>query len=284
MPTVLRWSESVRLVLLPLTLPLAVLWSGLPRSGGGLMVLAHALLILFYAAQLDAAALAARRDPPLALFRGRERLDLSVVRGVRTLLAGAIVLALAALVFVQWRLGVFATGAFLVIALVAGRAFRPGDHRRATVFWPEITWPLFMLIIPALVIGAQSSGGDMPADAAAPPVPGTEGPAWSMPRPVLGATVLGGIHLAAYAVLCQIRDRATTGADTVVLFVLLFASIALGVWGVEAAWWGWPAPVIASCGAILAVFALARGDEGYAVGGWTLSSAAAAIALALTAM
>lgn len=280
MPTLLRWIESSRLYLLVFTLPYALMWSILPRSGGGLMVVIHALLVLFYGAHLDAAALSAGRDPALALFRGRERFDAGVVRGVRTLLAGALILSLIAMTIIQWQVGMFATGVFLCVALVAGRIYRP-TARSASLFWPEITWPLFMLIVPALFIGAQAGAGSSSAAV------GETVPAWSMPRPILGATVLGAVNLAAYALLCQVRDRAggqRTLGDTVILLVLLFAAAMLGVWGVEAAWWRWPGAVIGAWGALLTIFTLAREHTGYAVGVWTLTSGGVGLALSLTSI
>lgn len=284
MATPLRWAESLRLYLLLIVTPIAFLWAALPNSGGPLMVLTHALLVLFAGVMLDAAAFGARREPALMLFRGRERLDESVVLGGRTLITGALVLALLALTVIQWKLGLFAAGVFLALLIAAGMTPR---RRAGSAAWPELLWPLNMLIVPAIIIIAQHAPPEVAGQ------PGTLADLFDEQRALLASTALAAIMLSGYTLLCLDRDRAASRdpsrSSAVMFAVVLAAAIAVSCWGafgssrdVFAPMWGWPVPMLIAWGGVLTVFNLARNADGYATGAWFATGVLASWSMMLT--
>ena len=67
MGRLLRTVEALRLYVILLTTPYAILWADATHSGGWVMVVVHALLVLCYALSLDLAAQRAGMDPRLSL-------------------------------------------------------------------------------------------------------------------------------------------------------------------------------------------------------------------------
>lgn len=283
-----RWSATLRLDLLFFSLPYAALWSELPRSGGTLMVLMHALLMLLYGCSLALGALAARREPTVALLPGRELLDDDLAHHALMFLGVMSAVVVLGLLIAQWRLGLVALASGGLILWLGGTANRATPPRSLK---PEVLWPLAMLILPALLIGAQSASG-------LPPSAGGEAPSarWSMPRPVWGATLLGAIMLMNFVLLTQLRDEHSDravgrgslavnpgrGMAAVCALAASFIGIALACWGASDQWWSWITPALVAYGTVLSAAAQAVGRDERAIQIWTLTHACTAAAMLFT--
>ncbi|HVZ94151.1 MAG TPA: hypothetical protein VG797_06545 [Phycisphaerales bacterium] len=287
MRPVLRRIGSLRWHLVLLTLPYALLWKDLPGSGGATFIIVYAMLVLYYGTNLDLSTVAARRDPPIALFRGRETLDPDFLAAARTFLIGLIIIGLIGLTIIQWRLGLVATAMFFFIMFFGGVFARSGKPRS---FWPELLWPITFLIFPAFVLGAQGDPATSMTDEAIAPRQ------WSMPRPMQAATVLGAMLLCAYILICQLRDRiadASIGLKTpatlsrasgaAILGLILFAVIGLACWGAAGPLWTWLVPALIAWGAVLTILALAREADGWAAGTWAATAILTGFTLAASA-
>ncbi len=296
MRSVKLWIGTLRLWVLPLTLPYALMWASVEGSGGAWMVAAHSALVLMYFLSLDQTFLREQLDPRMGLLRDRFVASASLIGAVRAASVVVSLVCAAVLLFIEFDLALVAFIAAALIALRVSSATRREGVRRFVL--GELTLPLAAIIFPALVIGADQWGreldaqqGDRIASATA-----TVSPA-SMGADILGSSVLGALLLGSFALLCLIRDEAHDRAQglrtSATLFgrdgaalaqmVWLALSVVVAVYGVGAGWWpgfGWLVAAFVGVASLVSVWSLARHDVRRAVGVWYLASSAASIVMA----
>ena len=325
MSTITRFLLSLRLPMILFSLPYALLWARFDGSAAAVMVLAHTALLLFYCTRFDGHVLAEGQDPRLDLTRDPDsRLRLIVQRG--EVLSGAIaVLATLVLLVVNWRLAVLAGAAFALIALTTRGVLGRNSKRRFVA--AAIVWPAVLLIAPAFFIGAQGWQGtaettgptetvalidvamqgdteagepltDEPADAPSETDAIVEVAAEAQPMtmPVVRATLLGSLMLAAFVILCLVRDEssdrslglrtiATTfgrfTAGTAVI-TCLAAATGLACWGASVGDWHWAVPMVGAWSAMGVGMLMALRMDDHTVGILWLGHAVMACTLVAT--
>lgn len=275
MGRVLTVFGSLRVPVLLFALPYSMLWMGVSDSGGWLMVLAHAALVLFGFAGVDASMLRRGMEPRLVLKRGSDWFDLRVIEVSRAVLGIAALILGFALLFVQWKIGLVA-----LVALVAMEVCADGINdrwRRRRFAWAEWTLPLAMVVAPAMLIGASAKSRAARLDvmleeaqrkvrefetAVTPEVRDAAEARVAelamalkqtvlMSHGVVAATVLGALAMGAYVLLCLRRDEMLDRGERLVttptrfgrpfagvlLVVMLGAAIGIAAAGVSAGWW-----------------------------------------------
>lgn len=280
-----RVIETWRLPLLLLVTPMAIVWARSPGSGGALMVIAHALLVLLYALSLDAAFMREGLDPRLGLTRDRFRIDPLRSRGARTLVAVALVPVAIGLLVIAPRIGVLTVAAAVIIALSTANARGPGASRR--FFLAEVVWAVVALIGPALFIGLAGWNAGRNA---------TEPPVGVMPEADVAGTLVAALMLGGYILLCLIRDERIDRIDgqrttaTVItrpgaaglLAVWALGAVALAAWGAAAGSWDWPVAAVCAWAALLTFWALGAERDSLAVGLWWTGSALTSVLLCVS--
>ncbi len=321
MGRVLTLFGSLRLPMLLFALPYAMLWMRASESGGWLMVMTHAALVLFGFAGVDASVLRRGGEPRLALRRNIDWFDLRTIEIARAIL-GIVALALGfALLFVQWKIGATA-----LLALVLMEIWSDGSAervRRSRFAWAEWILPLVVLIGPATLvqISAESRKDRLEimldnairddAELRVSAVNSEEATRAAdrvaelthrlaetqlLSHGVFWATIIGALALSVYVLLCLRRDepldrgeglrttatRLGRASTSFDVIVMLGALVLLAAYGAHHAWWGpWPA-VIAAWGAVLTAWASASRRDDTAVGAWFIAHLALAVSFSLT--
>lgn len=269
--------SSLRLAALAFSVPYAMMWSHADRSGGVLMAVAHALMLLYFLVTLTDNALDEGHDPRVALIRDRSLYNRGVTGVARVMLGMLSVLSgLLLLVSTPWA-GVAVLVATLLITVTAG----PLNALRGRRFeLAELTWPLAILILPVVLIkmfARQAAADDTTTQVLNPGV---------IPAATLGATMLAG-----YLLLCMLRDEAadrgiglrTTptllGRKGACATLLLWFGLAilLAGWGASRGYWHWSVTAVTGFGAIASAFLAGSRNDGWSVGVWWLAHLAAAI-------
>jgi len=285
MSSFVRIVSTWRLPLLLLVTPMAIVWARSPSSGGALMVIAHALLVLFYALSLDGAFLREGLDPRLGLSRDRFAIDPQRLSGARSLVAFALVLVTLGLLFVSLRVGVLAGAVGVLIALTTGSARSGGGSRR--FFLAELVWAVVALVGPALFIGL--AGWSVPAGE-----PGATERV--MPEADVAGTIVAAFMLGGYILLCLIRDERvdridglrttatvfTRGGAAGLLAIWALGAAALSAWGSAEGSWSWPVPAVCAWTALLTFWAVGAGRDELATRLWWLGSAATGVVLCVS--
>ncbi len=281
MPRLFRAIRTLRIDLLALTVPFAFVWATTSHSGGLVMVVTFALLVLLFALSFDLSLLSIGMDPRVSIARDRFQYNVELLERARGLTLSAVIIAALVLLFVQWGLAVFALlAAATTVVLLRNGAGRSGARR---LFLAEWLWPLAMLIVPMGIIwlwqwsDRQAGGGS----AGAPP----------LDAPAFAATILGALLLAAFILASLMHseqaDRASglrttpavAGRTTAeaVLFLVLSAAVLLAIAGVSAGWWGfWPAALTAAS-ALLALWSIGHRIDSIAPAIWWIGAAATGI-------
>lgn len=282
MASLVRIIETWRLPILLLVTPMAIVWARSPSSGGALMVIAHALLVLLYAMSLDAAFLREGLDPRLALSRDRYRIDPLRLGGARSLVAFALALVTLGLLFVSPRIGVLTGAAGVLIVMTTGSARGPGGTRR--FFLAELVWAVAALVGPALFIGLGAWGAVRAPGAA---------PTGVMPGADVAGTLVAAFMLGGYVLLCLIRDEQADRIDGLrstatvfgragaagLLAIWALGAVALSAWGSAHGAWGWPVAAVCAWSALLTFWAVGAARDALAVGVWWAGSAATGVLL-----
>ncbi|HBS28929.1 MAG TPA: hypothetical protein DEB06_05650 [Phycisphaerales bacterium] len=273
--------EAWRLTLLPLVTPMAIVWSVSPHSGGVLMVLAHALLVLFCATSLDAAFRRESLDPRLSPWRDRYRINPARAAGASAFIVFAMALVVIGLLFVAPRVGVLAGSSAALIALTTTRSARAARR----FMFAEWAWPLGALVGPALFIG-------LPGWSAAGPL---TAPQDAMPGSVVAGTIVAALMLGACVLLCLIRDERADRVDglrttpttfgrpaaAALLAVWVLAAAALAAWGAAEHAWGWPVTACCAWTALLTFWAVGAERDALAVGLWWTGASITSTLLAI---
>ncbi len=150
------WIIATRLWLLAFLLPPLLDWTGVTAPAlpglfgwtGVWFALAVVGIVLFRLARFDAATLAAGERPRLNLSRDRAAYSPTVLDRWSILVGGVALVSVAALLVVQFALGL----ALLVLSavwLVLNGPVRAGRRRRLTT--AEFFWPLAILVVPYVV-------------------------------------------------------------------------------------------------------------------------------------
>lgn len=148
--------------------------------------------------------------------------------------------------------------------------------RRWRLIFVEVIWPLAMLIAPMMIVGGVLLEGDEGLDA----------------RSVHG-TALFGLGLAAFLLLCMLRDQpldVSEGVRTavtqlgrsggvVLLFIVLSTAVLVGIRGVDADLWHWSVGTIVAIGGMATLLLVALDDEGDASCLWTVTMALSGVIL-----
>lgn len=313
---------SLRLPILLFALPYALLWMPTSESGGWVMVIAHAALVLFGFAGVDASLLKRGREPRLTLKRNSDYFDLRIIEIARAFLAIIALIAGFVLLFIQWKLGAIALIALVLMELGAD-GFSP-RWRRTRFAWAEWILPLAMLIAPAMAIAASAKSrlarllAEHQSALEAANSPQTEAAVnprmiedaharvdhleaqiqaiHLMPRWVMAATILGAIALGAFVLLCLRRDEMIDRGDQlrttptalgrafsgVVLALMLAALLIISALGVPEHWLTWHYMPIAAIGAMLTIWASAPHRDDLAAGAWYLTHLALILTLTIT--
>ncbi len=265
MSRLLRALRSLRIDLLALTLPYAIIWAQTSHSGGVVMAVAFSLLVLLFALSLDLNLLTLGMDPRVSTARDRFQFNVELVERARSLLLAAVAVVALVLVFVQWGLAVF-----VLLAAVATVVFlrdgidRAGARRLLLAEW---LWPLGMLLTPMAIIGLWQWSDRQSGSSASP------GSALALDAAAVGATFLGALLLAGFVLASLMRsenaDRAaglkTTPsavgrpAAEASLFLILGAAVILSIAGVAAGWWGFWAAALCSACAMLTLWTISHG-------------------------
>lgn len=280
MRRLLAFLQSTRLYLALFTVPPAVMWVGSVdgletglRGMGGLVVVAHTLLVLVHATGFDSATAGSGGSPRFALSRD-EDLFWPEVSSVTRWVCAAAVAVLAVLMAIPKPSAAVVTVVALVLVLVmTGGATR--GSRRFRLMFAEVLWPSLMLIVPMVVVGGLRST-PMPAGATA-------------------VTAVFALLLSMYVVLCEIRDQpldagqgmrtmatvAGRGVATVLLFLGFGAAILVGTRAATLAYWHWSAPGVMALAALVCMWSMPSRNEDAAPAMWMLASGYAAL-VALT--
>ncbi|MEZ6211126.1 MAG: hypothetical protein R3B46_07775 [Phycisphaerales bacterium] len=263
---------SLRIPMLLFAVPYALLWTRTSESGGWIMVIAHAALVLFAFAGVDASLIKRGREPRLTLRRASELFDLRVIEVAHAVLGITALIAGFVLLFIQWKLGAVVLVALVLMELGADGFSSRWRHNRFA--WSEYILPLVMLIAPAMLIAGSAKSrlarlhlqydaalekaesaktaisADLITDAhervrhLADQIDATH----LMPQPVVAATFLGALALAAFTLLALRRDemldrgenlrttptRAGRAFSSCILILMLAATCALAIYGVDA--------------------------------------------------
>lgn len=275
----LRTAEALRLYLLPLTVPYAILWAGIPGSGAWIMVITHALLVLLYAQSLDAACRSADLEPRLALTPDRHAFIGHAASIGRFLTIDVLIVFILVLLIIEPMLGVSAAMAMLAI-LVFIRNLNP---RQRWFMLAELWWAVLVMLVPLVLVMVRSANG-------------ADGSRIVVPPGTVAATLLGAAMLAAYIGLCLIRDEPLdrgAGLRTTAtvlgragavagVFLSLFLAIGVAAWGSSRGWWWWGAAAVGGWSALVAVYLLAIGHERRAVRLWWLGASVTAVLIVAT--
>ncbi|MEM8834884.1 MAG: hypothetical protein AAGD00_03585 [Planctomycetota bacterium] len=283
-----RILESIRLPMLAFSLPYVALWARHAGTGGWALLIAHAALLIFYLTSFDLSLLDEGRDPRFGVLRGRRHWSRTLASRARTIALAILALGVAMLLLVEVRVGLLA----LVSSVLAGlmsQGFGEGDGKSSAWysrdrFWlSELLWPVALLIGPALLLGvprwSDATGG---IDAAG---------RLPLTKAVMGFTILGGLMLGSYIMLCLVRDQRRDEADGLRTSATQWGrggAIAMCVWwmlssiwlasvGVNLGWWGWTTPMLVSYAALGAIIAVLSRLDGVAVALWWLGHSAIAL-------
>lgn len=296
MAGIARTLEGLRLTLLVVTVPYAALWAEFTGSGGWVMVLTYALLVLFYALRVDAAMTASGRDPRLGLLTDRFAMA-HVPTGIARFIVADLLVALAlVLVIVSPAVGVCSAVAMVLVLVWVRTGPDRRDVRRFQL--AEWWWPVCLLLIPMLIVGLQG----WIAQAAVPAEPsdgaGSAGAAASvdpMSARVIAATCLGALMLGVFAAVCQTRDeikdrgdgfRTTPtavgrGGAVMLILLLTFAAVWLAARGVGREWWGWHTTMYVAWTPAAVFAAMSANRDGIAAGLAWAGAATTALSVAM---
>lgn len=284
MSGLIRLIASLRLSMLAFCVPYAWLWSHASDSGGTLMVVAHALLVLCYFVNFTDATIDAGQDPRLTLLRDRMMYSRRATEIARHAIAGLVVIVGVLLVLSEFWVGVMT-----LVALALVVAMRSGLTRRKLEL-AEIVTPAAMLVAPMVLVHRFARGAVKAAEAKAE----TAGEAAvALSEQAMAATWLGSIMLAVFVLLCLLRDEASDRglglrttvtllgrtAATVFLFVWLTLAMVLAVWGSTHGMWDWKIGVVVGVASCAAAATATGRMEGYGVGLWWVAHAVVAIML-----
>ncbi|MDX2115125.1 MAG: hypothetical protein SFZ24_05815 [Planctomycetota bacterium] len=284
MPLLFRSALTLRVPLLLIVGPAALLASNQPGGGVWLTAIVWTSLVMLAALRADARTVAAGHDPRLGVASSRARTPDRLYAPALFILIDLAVLAVIALAFFQPLLALLSVAAGVAIALWPVSS-RQGPRSLASQRLAELRWPLGMLIIPALCIWLQtalrySETATAPAHAAS-----------------LAAVFLASLILGAAVLASQIRDElkdrehaarstpALLGRDASMLWLLVWmiGAVALAALGVGQDWWAWPVAAITSSAAMISTLALAWRLDRRAVAAWWFAGAATMCAAGLTA-
>lgn len=277
MNLVLRFLETTRLYLLIFTLPPAILWfSTTPAADAAvpsafvatIIILAHSLLILLHATSFDVLTLRAGATPRLALSANPESWNLDNAERLRVVYALLLGVCILLLLVTSITAAAAVAVAGILVGLLTGGI--NDETRRWRMMFSEVLWPGLMLLTPMIILGWMYSGISEQALAITAP-----------------ATGVAAVALAAYVLLCLIRDQSIDAGDrlpttatllgragvTTILFVLLCLAIVLTSRGVGWEWWHWPTASITGIGALAVFWCVSSGSEDSAPALWTLGSA-----------
>lgn len=284
MSGLIRLIASLRLSMLVFAVPYAWLWSHASDSGGTLMVVAHALLVLCYFVNFTDATIDAGQDPRLALLRDRVMYSRRATEIARHVIAGLTVIVGVLLVVSEFWVGVLT---LVVLALIL---LTRGGLTRRKLELAEVVAPAAILIAPMVVLKSFARGAVKAAEAKGAESAET---AVALSDQALAATWLGAIMLAVYVLLCLLRDEAAdrglglrttvtllgrTGG-TVFLFVWMALGVALAMWGSTHGMWDWKIGVVVGVASAIAAWTTAARVEGYGVTVWWLAHLMVALLL-----
>lgn len=272
MSRLIQIAASLRLYMLLFTVPYGLMWADGRSSGGWLMVLTHALLVQYYLATFDQAALAEGQDPRLALAHDRHRFDARLVGIARSMLAVVLVVLVLVLLLGHPVLGATALAAAVMITLLTGGV--TGQSSAWRMRFAEFLWPLVVLIGPMLLLrelAARAVAGE--------PVGG------GMPAGVQAATLMGAVMLGAYVLACMMRDEAmdrviglrtaaTTfgrAGSTFYLFLWLGGAVGLASWGVGRGFWPWGVALVVGLASMELLRSATARREGAGLAWWVLA-------------
>jgi len=288
MSRILRLLATLRVSALFFSVPYTILWADAARSGGALLVVGHAVMLLLFLAVFTARTMRAGEEPRLSIVRDHSMFDIDAAeRAAFVLTALAVIVGLALLV------GHFWLGVVLLLAVALIHALTRGVRPRARgLEFAELTWPAAVLIGPLTLVHL------LERRAIARAVEGIEG---AVAYPAMGAgvgaaTLLGALAMAVFVVLCLLRDepedrgigvRTTAtvlgrAGTTVFLFLWMSLALVLAAWGGVNGLWSWTVPAILGVAAMAVGWFTASRIEGYAVGLWAAAHALVAIILVMT--
>lgn len=199
--------RALRVSMLWLTVPLTVMWAGVSGSGGVLMVIAHALLVLLYFTTFDSRVMSMGLEPRLALTRGRSVQSVGVSRVVSAGVGVGVALVSLLLFFQSaWIATLSAASGVLIVSLV-------GNSRRSSLAWrmrwAEFLWAAVAVLGPLVLIRAYAlslAEGELETELEA-------GQIVVMSAGVLWMSILGAVGVGVYVLLCVIRDAAIDSGD-----------------------------------------------------------------------
>ena len=284
MSGLIRLVASLRLSMLAFCVPYAWLWAGAADSGGTLMVVAHALLVLCYFVNFTDATIDAGQDPRLSLLRDRVMYSRRATEIGRHAIAGLTVIVGVLLLISQFWVGV---AVLVVLGLIL--VTRGGLTRRKLEL-AEIVTPAAMLVAPMVLIHRFSRGAAKAAEEKA--VEGADA-VIRLSDHAMAATWLGAIMLAVFVLMTLLRDEPSDRGlglrttvtllgrtpATVFLFVWLSLAMVLAVWGSTHAMWDWKVGVVTSVASAMAAWTVAARVEGYGVALWWVAHATVAFML-----
>lgn len=288
MSRILRLLATLRVSALFFSVPYTILWADAERSGGALLVVGHAVLLLLFLSVFTARTLRAGQEPRMAVVRDPGMFSVDAAeRASFVLTAVAVIVGPALLIGHAWLSVTVLLSVVLIHALTRG--VRPG--MRGMEF-AELTWPAAVLIGPLTLVHL------LERRAIARAVEGIEG---AVAGPALGAgvgaaTLLGALAMAVFVVLCILRDEqsdrgigARTTATilgragaTAFLFLWMSLVLVLAAWGGVNGLWSWTVPAILGVAAAACSWLTASRVEGYAVGLWAAAHALVAMILVAT--
>ena len=211
-----------------LTVPMAVMWSGVSGSGGVLMVIAHSLLVVLYFTTFDGWVMGCGLEARLTLSRGRSAQSVGISRVLSASAGVGVALVSVLLLFESgWIAAVCAGSGVLIVALVtrAGRASLGWRMR-----WSEFLWAAVVVVGPMMLIRAIALGLDeraLAGDGAAVVVR-------VMSPGVVWMSVLGAVSLGVFVLLCAVRDAAIDLGDGIKTSATglggYWSRVAVGVW------------------------------------------------------
>ncbi len=284
----LRLILSLRLYVLVLTAPYAILWAWAPESGGWLTAAGHSLLVWFYVLSLDSAFLNAGLDPRLSLLPDRHVAALAPIDVTRTIAGcGAAIVALFILLSGEPRLALLVAAGGAGISLLVRQALGSGGRRRFVL--AEWVWAGVMLMGPCLLMAAPGwsavpGAGSLDSNPESP-VP--------MSAAVIGATGLGALMLGSWVLLCLRRDEASDRSVGLVTTATLLGrvgtmsmiaawtlgAVTLAVWGVSMGWWGWLVAAVVGWASAMVAWLSASGADRAGVLAWGGAAGLVGIAL-----
>jgi len=250
MRAVMTILESVRIPVRALTVPYAFAWADGP--GKPLLVLAFGLLILLHLSLFDTRTILAGARPRLGLTRDRDLWSPAIIDRARAIAGVLIGLIVVLLLFVSFGGAVVVAIAAGLVLLMTGGVSRRAERWR--MLFAEVLWPALMLIVPMGLFSwiLADRGVDTVGSGRA-------------------ATGVGALVLAAYVLLCQVRDQrldtgqgqrtlATIigrGGATLVLFLVLAALLIVSARGAGMGMWEWWPAAIAGIASLVAIWSVA---------------------------